>query len=164
MSIIHEALKKAWKEKESVPASAYQESVRKKLELEFHKKQSHVSSGLLLVLLLVFLAAASIAAPMFSAPLKKGRVPQPSLPTTRQSQFGIEELPLSPSGPAPTTPKMPSFNLTGIVYSLTDSYCILNGKVIKIGEEVQGARLTKITANGITLEYQGKEIRLSTFQ
>ena len=81
-------------------------------------------------------------------------------PTNRKAQFGIEEAGLF-RGMAPGAMQTPNFNLTGIVYSAADSFCIINDRVIKVGEIVQGAKLINVGPNEVTLDYKGDKLQLS---
>jgi type II secretory pathway component PulC len=59
--------------------------------------------------------------------------------------------------PSAQNPGAP-FRLTGVVYSQSESYCLLNGKVLKQGESVGGAIVEKITPNSVTLSRDGEII------
>ena len=172
MSIINEALKKAWNEKEAVPSSGYQETVRKKLDLEYHKKGSRLNWGPIFIILVLLLITGPIIAPLFSTPFQKTT---PGIQTVtakgnpslnRKSQFGMEEAPLFGGTAGPMMLQgTPRFNLSGVVYSAADSsFCIINNKVLKVGENVQGATLVKITPNGALLDFKGNQIELSISQ
>lgn len=168
MSIINEALKKAWKEKENIPSSSYQDSVRKKLDSEFHKKKSRLNWAPIFVVLVLLLITGPIIAPLFSTPFKPSApsatqtviTPQASTATNRKAQFGIEETGLF-RGLAPQAMQAPNFNLTGIVYSPKDSFCIINDQVIKVGEDIQGAKLINVGPNEVILDYKGSKVQLS---
>ena len=184
MSIINEALKKANREKENIPVGQSQESAKKNLGMELEKKRARVNWGPVFVLLVLFLITGPIIAPIFSTPFKRGsfssyyasatadRVNQSpngaqmavaarsETSLNRRAQFAIEEAPVF-HNVAPQNPQPPPLSLSGIVYSPTDAYCIINNKIVKTGEEVQGARLVKITAEEVVLDYQGEKIILS---
>ncbi len=183
MSIINDALKKAQKTKESAlfPDREGNSGVR----LEFQKKQGF-NWGSLFVLLVLFLITGPIIAPLFSLPMKKEaflnvgpiaskdlavisskpiKEAAESFSSTRKAQFGIEETPRLPSTviapPAfSALSSRPDFALSGIVYNPKESYCILNDKIVKIGERVSGAKLLAITPEKVVLDYQGETISL----
>jgi len=55
------------------------------------------------------------------------------------------------------------FTLSGIVYSKKgDSLAIINNKIVKMGEEVGGARVVGIELSKVKLLWKNKEIYLST--
>lgn len=184
MSMINEALKKAQKDKESgMPLTAANGA-----RVEFHKKHGF-NWGPIFVLLVLFLITGPIIAPFFAAPFKKEAHAGNSTPRTvsvgqdlqesstrlqnnqiavlaggAKGQFGIEEAPLLPTpgpmGSAPSAAFRRNFNLSGIVYSPKDSYCIINDKIVKVGERVGGATLLEITPEKVVLDYQGQTISL----
>ena len=101
------------------------------------------------------------------AAIKTIKMPIPPLGNiTRKAQFGIEET-LGTSVPAtalqqgqgPLAVKS-SFNLSGIVFSPQESYCIVNDQIVKTGERIGGAKLLEITPDKVTLDYQGRLITL----
>ncbi len=168
MSIINEALKKAWKEKENIPSSSYQDSVKKKLDLEFHKKKSRLNWAPIFVVLVLLLITGPIVAPFFSTPFKPSTpsatraviTPLAESTSNKKAQFGVEEAGLF-RGLAPQAMHAPNFNLTGIVYSPKDSFCIINDQVIKVGEDIQGAKLVNVGPNEVILDYKGNKVQLS---
>ena len=58
----------------------------------------------------------------------------------------------APSGP---------FTLTGIYYSGDKGYCIINNKILEEGQEVDGAKVVKISLEEVELQMEGKSIRLN---
>ncbi|GEM_PF-1031898 len=92
----------------------------------------------------------------------------------RKSQFGIEEASVFQGmAQQPNFQGMasqshiiqtPYLKLSGIVYSSDVAYCIINDKIIRIGDDVQGAKLIKVTPKKAILEYQGEQVVLSTSQ
>lgn len=185
MSIINDALKKAQKEKESFIPLAVEANVG----LQVHKKHGF-NWGPIFVLLVLFLITGPIIAPFFAAPFKREAAAGASLPKTisvgqkllqdpallqknqvgalpgavRKGQFGIEESSLLPTpGPIGATligAFQTNFNLSGIVYSPKESYCIINDKIVKVGEQVSGATLLEITPEKVMLDYKGQTISL----
>ena len=169
MSIIHQALKKAEKEKTS-PTRPEQ-----LLTIELAHKKTRFNWGPVFVLLVLFLITAPIVAPMFSSPFRDGHPlrmersqasqPEPMppfnvVPVTRKAQFNIEEIPLAPL--PPVLPRIPDLNLSGIVYSSpSEAYCIINDRIAKPGDTVQGAVVVNVAADQVTLDYQGQQVLLS---
>ena len=92
-------------------------------------------------------------------------VPQSGSTLDRKAQFAVEESPIFAGSPAsPIVSRAPDFNLSGVIYSdfsPKDSFCIINDKIVKVGEVVDGAKLLSVSQNMATVEYQGKEITLS---
>lgn len=185
MSIIHDALKKATKEKQGgSPPPPHLESQPSRIEINPRKKKERFNWSPIFVLAVLVLITAPIVAPIFSSPFKRvafqharpsaalngGSAPL-RLPAavegglTRKGQFAVEEAPLGgnlegrPSSPASLS-GAPSLLLSGIVYSAQESYCIINDKIMKIGEEVSGAKLVKVTATEAVLDFQGRKIIL----
>ena len=173
MSIINEALRKAGKE------STISLTPKPKLEplatpgnlgITTERRSSKVNWGPLFVISVLVLITGPIIAPVFSTPFRKDIAPSsltpstlshaPALPAmnTRQAQFGIEEAPrLGSTGPAAMPPTM---LLSGIVFSPENSYCILNDRVVKVGEKIDGAKLIAIQNNGVTVEFEGQTLTI----
>ena len=151
MSIINDALKKAGIEGETVAKPVYL------------GKKSGTNWVPLAVLLVLFLVAAP-----FLTPLVGQKSHDTSLIANatghRKAQFGMEEAALPARTPAATGgffSKSPQWILSGIVFSPEDSYCLINGKVVKVGEQVNGAELVRITPDRAVLQLEGREIQLS---
>ena len=185
MSIINEALKKAVREKETGYSSEDREAVRRHIELEFRPKKPRLNWGPIFVLLVLVLITGPIVAPIFSTPFKgantTGAILNPAAAqnvpvasdhlanasatdpkNNQKAQFAIEESPLFNNVPAATIiSRTPDLSLSGIVYSPKESYCIINNKIIKVGDTIQGARLLEVSQNSVKFDYQGKEMALS---
>ena len=168
MSIIHEALKKAGQETDAV-------GMRKNLQIELQRKKEGVNWGPVFVILVLVMITTPIVAPMFSMPFRHESLAVPALssapasqnvPATppvssdvdnsmlRSGQFGIEEVSRAQMLP-------PDLSLTGIMYSPSDaSYCIINNKIVKIGDTVSGAKLVQVKTDQAVLEFEGQEISL----
>ncbi len=187
MSIIHEALKKAGQEKETfVSQTSELDSIRRNLELEYQKKKAFSPWGLFFVILALLFVIGPLLATFFAGPLKQGssvktnskivpapqtvpplelnvqmaQLPKENLITNRKAQFGLEETPLFNPGRS-STAERPALNLSGVVYSPTDSYCIINNKIVKLGGEVDGAKLVNISLREVILEYRGEKVTLA---
>jgi hypothetical protein len=161
MSIIHEALKKARHEQTSVPTGGTQEEIRKNLKMEIERSASRRNWGPLFVIAVLVLITGPIVAPAILAPFRNTA---PSSPAERTSglkkQFGVEEAGLFRMA-APASAKMPGLRLSGIVYSPKEAYCIINDSILKVGDSVNGAVLTSVTAQSVTLDHQGKQVTLN---
>ena len=58
-------------------------------------------------------------------------------------------------------PSSPHWNLSGIVYSPTDPLAIINGKMVRVGDTVDDAKVAKIEKKKVTLDYSGSSITLT---
>ena len=164
MSIINDALKKAQKQ-DNQPKSTPAAEGRPGVEVQqYQKKKSDVNWGPFFVLAVLLLITGPIVAPLFSSPFRNQSHTSLNAPQdlktqavdARKAQFGIEEA------PANMMPLMaiPNLAVTGIVYSDQDSYCIINGKILKVGDKIQGAKLVDVTPMSVTLEYHGERLTL----
>ncbi len=156
MSIIHEALKKTGQtvinETPQAPKPAEKNQVR--ITPVSHKKASANWKPLLVLAILVIAAA----------PLFAGRILNSNNSASRPlGQFGVEEIPVTPAPSSMFAPKRSSaapFQLSGVVYEGKDSYCLINGLVLKVGDSVGGAKVTKITPEAVTLDLNGQAMTL----
>ena len=189
MSIINEALKKAGQDKQPAAASASKQTSffvpepNKKLIADLAKKKQKVNWGPVFVIMVLVLITGPLVAPIFSSPYRSTNsaflVPsyQEALATHRTqsaasgdrlAQFAIEESPILPAASSgiknplsvPLLGDRPNFAINGIVYSSPDSYCIINGRVVKVGEKINGAVLKSVTPDKAVLEYNGSRIEL----
>lgn len=186
MSIINEALKKAIREKEVGFSPQDHKLARRNIEIAFQRKKPSLNWGPIFILLVLVLITGPIVAPLFSTPFKiaaysaSNLSPQavaqnvPVRPAmdlaktvvssepsaARKAQFAVEESPFFGNSKTQALQQMPSLNLSGIVYSPEESYCIINNKIIKKGDTVQGAKLLSVSHNRVTLDYQGKAVSL----
>ena len=185
MSIINEALKKAVREKGvSHSVAADEATVRRHIELEFSPKKSKFNWGPIFILLVLVLISGPIVAPLFSTPSHNVSLGTPINHTitqnisattntdlasasfndngaNRKAQFAVEESPLFQGQSPVIISRIPDLNLSGIVYSAQQSYCIINNRIVKTGDTIQGAKLVNVSQNTVTLDYQGKEMMLS---
>ena len=56
--------------------------------------------------------------------------------------------------------KLPELVVNGLVWGGSNPQAVINGKLYSVGEAVEGATLTAIAADGVTLEFQGQIIQL----
>ena len=174
MSIINDALKKAGQEKGLGSFLENQGTAKKNLGFEIERKKSRVNWGPIFVLLVLFLITGPIVIPIFSSPFRKSNfiaetrlapqamanLPAQDISANRKSQFGVEEAAVFQPVAKPT-PQTPYLKLSGLVYSANDSYGIINDQIVKIGDDISGAKLVKITSQEAVLEYQGEKVVLS---
>lgn len=187
MSVINEALKKAQKEKEfSIPASGgLSPEIRFHKKSGFNWGPIFVLLVLFLItgpIIAPFFAApfkkeayagmsssktVSVGQNSFSEAAVLVQKNQPGLlagGASRKSQFAVEESIMLPqTGPVSAGQSggfRKNFHLSGIVYSPKESYCIINDKIVKVGEQVGGATLVEITPEKVVLDYKGSAITL----
>jgi hypothetical protein len=63
--------------------------------------------------------------------------------------------------PVAPSPQPPPLKLLGVVYSPTRPSAVLSGKVVFLGDRVQGFRVTAISPDSVTLVGNGKTNRLT---
>lgn len=174
MSIINEALKKAGKEKSALePAGALNSGTHVPLlDLGPKKYKEPFNWGPLFVIFVLLLITGPIVAPLFSVSFRKTGLPSiarapeetqtPASVTqgsNHRKQFAVEEAPLFQPAASPFA-QPPFLTLSGIVYSPSDAYCIINNKIIKPGESIQDAKLVAVTENQVVLDFKGQKIKL----
>ena len=150
MSMIHEALKKAGR-----PVS--EESKKTEFHLPPLKRDRRMNWGPVFVLAILAFITTPLVAPLFHSSYQN-KTASPNM----KSQFGVEEAPLMPIS-RPTAGLMgalPNFSLNGLVYSNEGSYCLINGKIVKVGQMVGGATLIKVTPSEAVLDFKGEKIVL----
>jgi len=150
MSVIHEALKKIG------------EPVLKQPRIVAVRKKRPASDKRIFVLIGFILVGSSL----FLAGQRFGEGPAATVPSNALGQFAIEETPIAPPSPlffrkAPAA-KTPPFVLNGIAHADTDSYCLINGLVLRQGQKVGGATVEKISLETVTLDLNGEKILLSS--
>ena len=116
----------------------------------------------LLVLVVLGFGLAAAAFALFSKPVTKKVSPDLSKPT----------LDVSVAVPAPTPPKepeqnlspyekpLPSLTLSGILFGENGSFALINGKIIREGATINGAKLEKVSSDKAELSYEGRKIIL----
>ena len=55
-----------------------------------------------------------------------------------------------------TSLPLPTLNIEGIVWNTNMPQAIVNGKVVRIGDTIEGVRIVKIEKQGITIDYSGE--------
>ena len=142
MSMIHEALKKTG------------QTVVSEIKNKSNEKRPHAHWGpTLLIAILVFVALPFLSPWFVSRKTDVIQTPSPNM----KNQFAVEEIPMIPPRPDSGIPR---FVLSGLVYSSGGSYCLINGKVLKVGETVSGATLVSVTPSEAVLDLDGKTIVL----
>ncbi len=163
MSIIHEALKKAG---EPVMTESKKSGDKSEFRPEFIRKKQRSALGPLVAVLVLIIVGMPVFAPLLN---KKGSEREVSMGSPLASlgrvnqQFGIEEAPL-PAMPAPVKlapARVGKFSMSGLIYSTGESYALINGTVVRVGERVGDATVVEITPNEAVLDKNGEKIVLS---
>ena len=63
----------------------------------------------------------------------------------------IEEIPISE-----LRVFLPEFNIEGLVWGTPHPQAIIEGKVVKIGDTIEGAKIISISKSGIEIIYEGR--------
>ncbi len=79
----------------------------------------------------------------------------------------MEVIPMPPASPAVKVEEVvieekpiPSLALGGILFGAEGSIALINGRIVREGGDVEGARLVKISEDRVELEFQGQKIIL----
>jgi len=140
MSIIYEALKKAEKKLDKPPSS------RKKF----------IKLGIILILFLIggyFLFTNFPKKVVKTKGYKKEKQKEVSIPLKRK----ISQAPSQKQTPLQ---KKSRFILSGILYSKESPLAIINGQTLKIGEEIEGAKILDIKEDKVVIGKNSKKITL----
>jgi hypothetical protein len=157
MSIIYEALKKT----QANPESASRENLPKNKDLInprpslFKKHAGLAASGAVLGILFTWIITHKLPAPAGApAPIVKTGLPTPlSLP--KNSKAAQKAL-----GAAGSPGALPHLLLNGIVLSEDGNIAMINDQICKAGDEIEGAKITRITSSQVTLGFRNQEIVL----
>jgi hypothetical protein len=164
MSIIHEALKKTGSTAGEKTARERQGAGSRPMrpEVQVHKRAASKGRSPLFVVIACLLVAAPFLLPMLSPSPAPGVSARET--SNVQGQFAIEEAP-HPAQSAPSSPwrgfsRPAGFVLSGVVYSEKESYCLINGLVLRQGERVGTATVERILPDQVTLDVGGEKIIL----
>ncbi|MGH7405271.1 MAG: hypothetical protein ACREJA_05280 [Candidatus Methylomirabilales bacterium] len=88
------------------------------------------------------------AAPRLASP------PPPDQPWGKRDPFEIEakRLPRGPKG----ADQFSGYKLTGIVWGSHGYQALINDRVVRVGDQVDGARIVRITKTGVEVEKNGE--------
>lgn len=155
MSIIYEALKKT---RES-PESASRETLPKSKDLpnprpSLFKKQAGLAAwGAVLGILFTWVITHKLSAPM---PIGKAGLPKPLiLPKNSKAEQRNPDT-------AGSSRAMPHLLLNGIVLSEDGNIAMINDQICKAGDEIEGAKIVRITSSQVTLGFRNQEIVLKS--
>ena len=139
--------------------------------IPLNRKKFILPSPLLIILvvlgfcfaILIFSFLSKRAAKTF--PVPKTEVKDASqIPSPDTVQTVTEQVPAilsgTEEGSSLAEKPMPFLSLSGIVYDITGSAALINGKVVPEGGFVEGARLDKVFSDRVELTFEGKKIIL----
>ena len=97
--------------------------------------------------------AAPAAVPTAAAP-RLAPPPPPDQPWGKRDPFEIEakRLPRGPKG----ADQFSGYKLTGIVWGSHGYQALINDRVVRVGDQVDGARIVRITKTGVEVEKNGE--------
>lgn len=58
-------------------------------------------------------------------------------------------------------PSAPSFILNGVFFSEEEGYALINNRIVKEGDKIEGATVVTVTLDEVKLDLEGSTIRLS---
>ena len=74
-----------------------------------------------------------------------------------------EELVINPNAkPGEEKVVLPNFEIKGVVWGSSTPQVIINNKVLKVGDEIEGAKISAITKDAIILIYRERKYSLIT--
>lgn len=159
MSIIYDALKKV----EKTDTQEHQPLAQK-------KPKSHLKTFSLFISVAIFgILAAGILFRFFtpSLPAKAAKAPQPAkinipvkLPSAQQATAEEKKAAVEPEKAASEMPS--SLVLNGVFFSENEGYALINNQIVKQGDSIEGATLTKIGLDEVELEINGQPFKLKT--
>lgn len=159
MSIIYNALKKAQKSLTSFPKPIINSNIRKN---SFQNKPSN-KKYILIILSGIVLGIFGIRFAIDKSVLRLSITDKNNKEETIakiQSQEDIKSTPQAQSNTTTTVTTPPSFILNGIVVSDSGNAAIVNGRIVDVGDKIEGAIVKKISAQEVTIDFQGQEIIL----
>ena len=149
MSIISEALKKA-KEIRSGDARDAQRPLQR--EIPEHHASKGLNPWLFTLVLLVFLGPVVWPIAKNNKPVSQET---PQTIVTGRSQFSVEERPAFFA-----SAEKPTFSLSGIAQFQNSYMAVINGHILKQGDEIEGAKVVAITGDKVELEFRGERLVL----
>ena len=66
------------------------------------------------------------------------------------------------AGPESAETPPPLLNVQGLIWGGALPQAIINDKVVKIGDSIEGARITNIAKDGVTVLFEGRQYNLSS--
>lgn len=160
MSIINEALKKVEEENQKksqpqAPKYEFQPTIAPNIA---QRKVTKKPISIFLVIILLFISAFVITK-MPSFKLLKEKSVNPKLIAEKYSSIPNREATASTS-----SLNAPFLTLNGIIYDEEMPYAIVNNKVLRKGEIIEGASLVEIDKDFVKFVFKDKEFDLRTKQ
>ncbi|MBN2831551.1 MAG: hypothetical protein JXL82_04695 [Candidatus Omnitrophica bacterium] len=149
MSIIYDALKKVEK--------SFGKKTPEKNQTENQTVKPKNKNNPALIYILVILAGlflGKIAISFFTRP-KIIQPPPSAMPVITPADIAP---PVEEEKPAP--PPDPVLTLNGVYFQKNEGYALVNNRIIKIGDTIQGATVKAVTLDRVILEFEGREITL----
>jgi len=90
-------------------------------------------------------------------------VPTPSRTSTAIKQTAVTINPKieEPTNPSPLTSE-PTLVLNGVFFEQGEGYALINNKIVRLGDEIEHAKVKEITIDGVMLDLDGKTIKLTS--
>jgi hypothetical protein len=165
MSIIYDALKKVENKVGQIKAQTF--AVSPKKEKNFQVKIFILS---LLVLGIGFVMAKMLFSFTLTTRLQRLALPSFNQPQPPKSEvIDVVQEPLEKPIPAePNVSKSPAIEseppatllLNGVFFSSQEGYALINNQILKEGDSVEGAKVMRITLEGVELEEAGVRTKL----
>lgn len=142
MSIIYEALKKLQK---SEPKRHYPKKI---------------SFFVYIIMAILGILLASLIFLFFTKPKRIIPPPSPISLVSPKNTLEIKKEEIKPIEEKELIQKIPSFSLSGILYSDTEKWVMINNRILKEGDTIQGAKVIRISEDGAELDLEGEKIFL----
>jgi len=148
MSIIYDALKKV----EATAANVSKTKIKKST-----KPKTNIYLLYALMICLVLLIAIIFSDWFFQeASLKTANIVAKT-----QSPVDKKEPNSQPSDIETPKESQPSFVLNGVFFSGAEGYALINNRIVKKGDKIDGATVTQIFLDEVELDFDGSAIKLS---
>lgn len=153
MSIIYDALKKVGTSGPAGVSLKAQENKKNKNKISLYLVYLIVAGVGFFLANMIF----NLLSPITTQPQKKEIAALAAKPAM------IESTPMQ-TAPETKKPDIPraSFALNGVFYSEDQAYALINNQIVKVGDEIGGAVVKKITEDSVELEAAGTNINLAT--
>ena len=155
MSIIYDALKKV------------ERSTNKDIITEVNKERSASKLTSYLLYALVICAgifAANMMFGMFSPPVASPKTAKIAKPAAKETSSPVPPKATPPViVEAKIEPMIPTLVLNGVFFSKNEGYALINNKVVKQGDSVEGIKVRKVNLDDVELETStGVKFKLTT--
>jgi len=167
MSIIYDALQKVQKN--------ITEETTSSLQPQTPKEASHLKPKTGPILIYIFVVCLGFALgnfaynffmhPKNTIPVKTEIVSQPKPaplpPAVNQSATAAPSQDSTTSAnPVPPPPEPPTFVLNGVFFEQGEGFALINNKILRVGDEIEHAKVKEIRISEVELELEGKTIKL----